>query len=205
MHGYNSSAPFPHHVLRFLHGGKVITLVDKRGARLDFQSDRYRAILSSIDEKFRREHFSCARLAQDLSPKPQRKTKRVPTVKEAVGEVEATPTRCEEVLEEDLESISEETLLGHRPQPSNQLLRFLGFSDSRPPLSPKALRKSQSLCCSPKVSPNVSQLYFKPKRRVALFPKPTITRRCLGVSEDRRLGSFLPASDSKKSRLYDHL
>lgn len=187
----SAQAPFPRHVLRFLHGGKVVTLIDHHGAQLDFQIERYRSILSNIDEKFRREHFSFGRLSSPSSPKLQRKIKRSSTILQLAST--KTALKVEAISESSMSSSEEEQEeVSAFPQPSSHLLHFL-----RLPHSPKSLLKSRSAACSPVLSP---QSRLQHKRPIPRFPKPTITQRCLGVGQDRRLGTFQTSVEAKKTR-----
>lgn len=206
---YTRNSPFPKHVLRFLYGGKVVTLVDRRGAQLDFQSDRYRSILSDIDEKFHRDHFSCAQLpppSPSASPKPVRKTKRNPTTVLTVSQRQSTPTSREYADLSPVSSVYEPEMSSIPPQPSSQLLHFLRHSSShaKHKSASQTIKKSYSLVGSPKnLSPDASQVLYQTrhKRVVPRFPKPTIARKCLGVGQDCRLGRLPTYSDSKKVRI----
>lgn len=205
----SGSAPFPKHVLRFLHGGKVINLVDHRGVQLDFQADRYRSILSDIDDKFRREHFSCGQLplspavSPTASPKPLRKAKRIPTTILSANPLQALPPNTEIADFSPVSSTYDPEMSTSPPQPSQELLHFLHSSShkQKPPF--RTVRKAYSLTGSPKsLSTNASLIYqTRRKRLVPRFPMPTVTRRCLGVGQDRRLGLFRGFGEGKKTRI----
>lgn len=206
---YTRNSPFPKHVLRFLYGGKVVTLVDRRGAQLDFQSDRYRSILSDIGEKFHRDHFSCAQLplpSPSASPKPVRKTKRIPTTVLTASQLQSSPMSREIEDLSPVSSVYEPEMSRSPPQPSSQLLHFLHHppsSHSKHKSLNQTIKKSYSLIGSPKnQSPDASQVLYSTrlKRTIPRFPKPTIARKCLGVGQDCRLGRLPASYDSKKVR-----
>lgn len=205
------SSPFPKHVLRFLYGGKVINLVDHRGAQLDFQADHYRSILSGIDDKFRRDHFSCGQVplspaaSPTASPKPLRKAKRNPTTFLSANPLQSLPTSSENADLSSVSSVYEPEMPSSPPQPSRELLHFLrSGSHAKKKSASGAVQKTYSLAVSPKnLSANTSQVLYQTRQKkvVSRFPMPTVTRRCLGVGQDRRLGLFVGYSEGKKPRI----
>ena len=161
-------SPFPLHVQSFLYSGKTVTLVNQRGADVNMNSDVYRKVMETTEDRMKERHFRYATkgsFAQPLLPpskphlrkrtrKPNSQPTNLPTMAASAAKVPIPVEKDESESESDSES--PEPVVGNPLQPSQRLLDFLK-SDTH--------SKSKSMHALPKVQRTTVRPFLDPVER----------------------------------------